>query len=73
MPGHARSRLARAARFHLTSIGGIIDTFTLAATVHYVFKVAAFWARAVALPLAVVFDFTLPRIFTHRRIERPAS
>jgi hypothetical protein len=54
MPGHARSRLARAARFHLTSIGGIIDTFTVAATVHYVFKVAAFLAQAIALLLAIL-------------------
>ncbi|HEV2459246.1 MAG TPA: GtrA family protein [Ktedonobacterales bacterium] len=70
LPGHARTWLARAARFHLTSIGGIIVTFTIAATVHYVFKVEAFWAQAIALLLAVVFNFTFHHIFTYRALRK---
>jgi putative flippase GtrA len=70
LPGHARTWLARAARFHLTSICGIIVTFTIAATVHYVFKVEAFWAQAIALLLAVLFNFTFHHIFTYRALHK---
>ena len=69
LPGHARSWLARALRFHITCIGGIIVTFAIAAIVHYGFKVDAFWAQAIALLLAVVFNFTFHHIFTYRRIH----
>jgi putative flippase GtrA len=72
LSGHGRRWIARAARFHITSIGGILVTFTIAAVVHYGFKVDAFWAQAIALLLAVVFNFTFHHVFTYRHIKHVA-
>jgi putative flippase GtrA len=69
LPGHARSWSARCSRFHITSIGGSVLTFLLQFGFHYVGHVLAFLAQAIALLLALLYNFTFHHIFTYRRVE----
>jgi putative flippase GtrA len=66
LAGHQRSWLARCLRFHITSIGGIIVTFAIAGALKFGFHVDAFIAQAIALIIAVFFNFSFHHIFTYR-------
>lgn len=69
LAGHQRSWLARCLRFHITSIGGIIVTFAIAGGLKFGLHVDAFIAQAIALLIAVVFNFTFHHIFTYRHVK----
>ena len=66
LAGHQRSWLARCLRFHITSIGGIIVTFAIAGGLKFFLGVDAFIAQAIALLIAVFFNFSFHHIFTYR-------
>lgn len=72
LPGHQRSWLARAGRFHLTSMGGTAITLAISATLHF-FSVPAILAQAIALAVTTAFNFTFHHLFTYRHVDTPAS
>ncbi len=72
LPGHSRSWLARCGRFHVTSIGGVIVTYALWSTLHYLVGLPPLVAQAIALIIAVVFNFTFHHLFTYRHVA-PAA
>ena len=72
LAGHQRSWLARCLRFHITSIGGILVTFAIAGGLKFLFGVDAFIAQAIALLIAVFFNFTFHHIFTYRHVGHAA-
>jgi len=69
MAGHARSWGARCLRFHITSIGGIIVTFAISTGIKYGFRLTSerdlLIAQAIALIIAVFFNFTVHHLFTY--------
>ncbi len=65
LAGHSRRWIARCGRFHLTSLGGTLVTLAIsyglaAAGLH------ALVAEAVAICVAVAFNFTFHHLFTYR-------
>ncbi|HLY29761.1 MAG TPA: GtrA family protein [Ktedonobacterales bacterium] len=66
LPGHSRSWAARCLRFHITSIGGIIVTFVIASTLNGLVGLPFLIAQAIALIIAVFFNFTFHHLFTYR-------
>jgi putative flippase GtrA len=71
LPGHSRTWIQRCARFHLTTVGGVIVTFAVSSLLHLVFKVPALPSQAVALIIATAFNFTFHHLFTYR--NKPAQ
>lgn len=69
LAGHQRSWLARCLRFHITSVGGIIVTFAIAGGLKFFVGIDAFIAQAIALLIAVFFNFSFHHIFTYRHIK----
>jgi putative flippase GtrA len=69
LPGHQRSWLARCLRFHLTSIGGILVTFAISFSLYAFLHLHATLAQAIALLIAVVFNFTFHHVYTYRHIK----
>ncbi len=69
LAGHSRSWLARCLRFHITSVGGIIVTFAIATGIKYGFHLTSerdlLIAQAIALIIAVFFNFTVHHLFTY--------
>jgi putative flippase GtrA len=65
LPGHQRSWFARCVRFHVTSLSGIAVTSILFAIFFYVFHLDALIAQAIALILAVFYNFTVHHLFTY--------
>lgn len=69
MAGHARSWGARCLRFHITSIGGIIVTFAISTSLKLGFHLTSerdlLIAQAIALIIAVFFNFTVHHLFTY--------
>jgi putative flippase GtrA len=65
LPGHSRSWLARCVRFHMTGIGGIIVTGLVSGSLHLVAHMPALVAQAVALIVALAFNFTFHHVFTY--------
>jgi putative flippase GtrA len=65
LPGHQRSWLARCLRFHLTSLSGILVTSALFFVFYHWFGLAALIAQAIALILAVFYNFTVHHLFTY--------
>jgi putative flippase GtrA len=70
LPGHSRNWLTRCLRFHMTGIGGVIVTLVVSGTLHLLLGVNATIAQAIALIIAVFFNFTFHHIFTYR--HKPA-
>jgi len=66
LEGHSRSWAARCLRFHITSIGGIIVTFTIYSILFGLVGLPALIAQAIALIIAVFFNFTFHHVFTYR-------
>lgn len=66
MAGHTRSWNARAVRFHITSVSGIIVTALIFTLFNVVFGVEALVAQAIALVLATAYNFTVHHLFTYR-------
>jgi putative flippase GtrA len=65
LPGHQRSWLARAARFHITSLSGVLVTSALFFVFYHWFGLAALVAQAIALIIAVFYNFTVHHLFTY--------
>lgn len=65
LPGHQRSWLARCLRFHLTSVSGVLVTSALFFVFYHGFGLAALAAQAIALIIAVFYNFTVHHLFTY--------
>ncbi|MEO7001209.1 MAG: GtrA family protein [Ktedonobacterales bacterium] len=65
MPGHNRSWAARCLRFHITSLSGVVVTLIISGILHYGLKIDALLAQAIALILAVFYNFTVHHVFTY--------
>lgn len=68
LPGHQRSWLARAARFHVTCIAGTLLTLLISGALHFV-SVQATLAQAVAIAIVFLFNFTVHHLFTYRHVN----
>jgi putative flippase GtrA len=67
LEGHKRTWLARAARFHMTSLSGVLVTFILSWVFYHPLNLPLLVAQALALILAVFYNFTAHHIFTYAR------
>ena len=65
LAGHQRSWLARCARFHLTSLSGVLVTFILSWIFYHPLDLPLLVSQALALILAVVYNFTVHHLFTY--------
>lgn len=68
LPGHSRSWFVRCLRFHMTSVGGVIVT----AIVSFSLKLLGFHvtlAQAIAIVVALFFNFTFHHLFTYRHTK----
>ncbi len=65
LPGHQRSWLARCLRFHVTSLSGVLVTSALFFIFYHWFGLAVLIAQAIALILAVFYNFTVHHVFTY--------
>lgn len=67
LPGHERSWFARCLRFHMTSLSGVLVTSALFFVFFHWLGLAPLLAQAVALILAVFYNFTAHHLFTYAR------
>lgn len=65
LPGHARSWLARCARFHVTSLSGVLVTFIISWILYHPLNLSLLVSQAIALILAVFYNFTVHHLFTY--------
>ena len=70
LPGHSRSWLLRCLRFHMTAIGGILVTAAVSFSLHEV-GLDITIAQAIAIFVALFFNFTFHHIFTYRHHAKP--
>ena len=68
LSGHQRSWLARCARFHLTALGGVAVTFLISGSLYDLLHLNPTLAQAIALVIAVFFNFAFHHIFTYRTV-----
>jgi putative flippase GtrA len=66
LPGHSRSWLVRCLRFHLTSLGGVIVTAVVSFSLREKVGLQVTIAQAIAIIVALFFNFTFHHIFTYR-------
>lgn len=71
LPGHSRSWLVRCLRFHLTSLGGVIVTAVVSFTLREIVGLQVTIAQAIAIIVALFFNFTFHHLFTYRHVEQP--
>lgn len=69
LPGHSRSWFMRCARFHMTSVGGIIVTAIVSFTLREVVGLNITIAQACAIVVALFFNFTFHHLFTYRHTK----
>lgn len=67
LPGHQRSWLARCARFHLTSLSGVLVTFALSWLFYHPLNLSLLVSQGIALILAVFYNFTVHHVFTYAK------
>jgi putative flippase GtrA len=65
LPGHSRSWWARCGRFHLTAIAGTIVTIVISFVLHSL-GLLPLLAQAIAIIIALAFNFTFHHLFTYR-------
>ncbi len=65
LSGHQRSWLARCLRFHITSLSGVLVTFALSWVFFHPLGMRLLVAQALALILAVFYNFTVHHLFTY--------
>src|SRR5579859_2637051 len=70
LPGHARSWWARCARFHSTTIVGALLTIAISSGLHYGLHFVALVAQAIAILIALIFNFTLHHLWTYRYLAQ---
>ena len=68
LPGHARSWWARCLRFHSTTIVGALLTIGISSALHYGLRFAPLVAQAIAIIIALGFNFTFHHLWTYRHI-----
>jgi putative flippase GtrA len=68
LPGHGRSWWARCLRFHSTCIVGTIITFVISISLHLYVGLAALYAQAIAIIVALIFNFTFHHLWTYRHV-----
>jgi putative flippase GtrA len=71
LPGHARSWWQRCWRFHSTAIAGTLVTYVVSWSLLTWVHMIALFAEAIAIIIALVFNFTFHHIWTYRHV-RPA-
>ncbi len=72
LPGHARPRVVRCARFHVTAAGGVLVTMLIS----FVLMSALFpavLAQALAILVATIFNFVVHHLYTYRPIKHPRA
>jgi putative flippase GtrA len=72
LPGHARPRAVRCARFHVTAAGGVLVTMLIS----FVLMSALFppvLAQALAILVATIFNFVIHHLYTYRPIKHPRA
>ena len=69
LPGHSRSWFMRCARFHMTSVGGVIVTAIVSFSLYEFVVRNATIAQACAIVVALFFNFTFHHIFTYRHTK----
>jgi putative flippase GtrA len=69
LPGHARSWWARCLRFHSTCIVGSLLTIAISSALHYGLHFVTLIAQAIAILIALVFNFTFHHLWTYRHVE----
>lgn len=65
LAGHERSWFERCLRFHLTSLSGVVVTFTISALLFHLLGLPALVAQAIALIIATAYNFTVHHLFTY--------
>ena len=73
LPGHNRSWGARCLRFHITTIGGVIITFVIEFALTSLTPIPPILAEAIAIIIALVYNFTVHHLFTYRHVKQRAS
>lgn len=68
LPGHARSWWARCVRFHSTTIVGALLTIAISTALHYDLRFSTLIAQAIAILIALVFNFTFHHLWTYRNV-----
>lgn len=71
LPGHSRSWYVRCLRFHVTCIAGTILTYILQFIFHYAGHIPAIIAEAIAIIIALFFNFTVHHVFTYAHKKEP--
>ncbi|MDQ2713277.1 MAG: GtrA family protein [Chloroflexota bacterium] len=69
LPGHDRSWTQRCMRFQMTAISGSILTILLEFTFVSFLHMPAIPAQALALILALIYNFTAHHVFTYRHVK----
>ena len=72
LPGHNRSWRERCLRFHITTIGGVIITFVIEFALTSLTPVPALLAEAIAIIIALVYNFTVHHLFTYGHVKQSA-
>jgi putative flippase GtrA len=72
LPGHSRSWLVRCLRFHMTSLGGVTVTAIVSFTLREIVGLQVTIAQAIAILVALAFNFTFHHIFTYRTQHKVA-
>jgi len=67
LPGHSRSWGARCARFHITAIAGTVVTIVISFALHSA-GLPGLIAQAIAIIIALAFNFTFHHLFTYRPV-----
>ena len=70
LPGHSRRWIQRCLRFHMTSLGGVIVTLVISFSLHEIVGVQLTIAQAIAIIVALSFNFTFHHIFTYRHLKQ---
>lgn len=73
MAGHARPWWQRLLRFHSTTLLGLCVTLAISYTMHYGFGLPVVAGQAVAIVVALVFNFTFHHVWTYRRLRSSTS
>ncbi|HUY79753.1 MAG TPA: GtrA family protein, partial [Ktedonobacterales bacterium] len=59
-------------RFHITTIGGVIITFVIEFALTSLTPVPALLAEAIAIIIALVYNFTVHHLFTYGHVKQSA-
>ena len=73
LAGHNRPWAVRCLRFHITSLSGVAFTFLVSGSLHFFLHLPPLIAQAIALIVAVAFNFTVHHLFTYRHTAEPSA